>query len=43
MPPYVLTPDEQRHLAEGLLSVLDQVLAEIDALPPASERAHPMA
>ncbi len=43
MPPYVLTPDDQRHLADGLLSVLDQVLAEVDALPSASERAHPMA
>jgi len=43
MPPYVLTPDDQRHLADGLLRVLDQVLAEVDALPPASERAHPMA
>jgi len=34
MPPYLLTPDDQRCLADGLLAVLDAVLAEIDALPP---------
>ncbi|WP_374318281.1 adenosylmethionine--8-amino-7-oxononanoate transaminase [Aquabacterium sp.] len=33
MPPYVLTPDDQRFLADGLVRVLDQVLAEIDTLP----------
>ena len=33
MPPYVLTPDDQRFLAEGMLRVLDAVLAEVDALP----------
>ena len=33
MPPYVLTPDDQRCLAEGLLRVLDAVLADIDAMP----------
>ena len=43
MPPYVLTPDDQRHLADGLLSVLDRVLTEVDALPAVSERAHPLA
>ncbi|OGA80423.1 MAG: adenosylmethionine--8-amino-7-oxononanoate transaminase [Burkholderiales bacterium RIFCSPHIGHO2_01_FULL_63_240] len=43
MPPYVLSPDDQRHLADGLLRVLEQVLAEVDALPLAGERAHPLA
>ena len=43
MPPYVLTPGDQRHLADGLLRVLDQVLDEVDALPPAGERTHPLA
>ncbi len=33
MPPYVLSPDDQRFLADGLLTVLDAVLAEVDALP----------
>src|SRR5690606_22276271 len=33
MPPYVLTKSDQRHLAEGLVQVLDQVLAEMAALP----------
>ncbi len=33
MPPYVLTPADQAFLAQGALKVLDQVLAEIDALP----------
>ncbi|MEJ5896426.1 adenosylmethionine--8-amino-7-oxononanoate transaminase [Aquabacterium sp. G14] len=36
MPPYVLTESDQRALAEGLVRVLDQVLAEIDALPVSS-------
>ena len=36
MPPYVLTEADQRALAEGLVRVLDQVLAEIDALPVSS-------
>jgi len=36
MPPYVLSPDDQRFLADGLLAVLDAVLAEVDALPVAS-------
>ncbi|MDO9236445.1 MAG: adenosylmethionine--8-amino-7-oxononanoate transaminase [Aquabacterium sp.] len=35
MPPYVLTEDEQRFLADGALQVLDQVLAEVDQLPDA--------
>jgi adenosylmethionine-8-amino-7-oxononanoate aminotransferase len=33
MPPFVLTEADQRFLAEGALSVLDQVLVEIDLLP----------
>jgi adenosylmethionine-8-amino-7-oxononanoate aminotransferase len=33
MPPYVLNEAEQRFLAEGALRVLEQVLAEVDALP----------
>jgi adenosylmethionine-8-amino-7-oxononanoate aminotransferase len=33
MPPYVLDECDQRFLADGLASVLDAVLAEIDALP----------
>ncbi|MDX9842825.1 MAG: adenosylmethionine--8-amino-7-oxononanoate transaminase [Aquabacterium sp.] len=36
MPPYVLTEADQRALADGLVRVLDQVLAEIDALPVSS-------
>ena len=36
MPPYVLTEADQRALAEGQVRVLDQVLAEIDALPVSS-------
>lgn len=35
MPPYVLSEANQRFLAEGMLRVLDQVLTEIDQLPPA--------
>ena len=35
MPPYVLTEEDQRVLADGLLRVLDHVLAEIEALPAA--------
>ena len=34
MPPYVLTEADQRHLAEGLVTVLNRVLAD-DTLPPA--------
>ena len=33
MPPYVLTEADQTLLAEGLVSVLNQVLSDIDALP----------
>ncbi|WP_290873441.1 adenosylmethionine--8-amino-7-oxononanoate transaminase [Aquabacterium sp.] len=33
MPPYVLSDADQVFLAEGLLSVLNAVLAEVDALP----------
>jgi adenosylmethionine-8-amino-7-oxononanoate aminotransferase len=33
MPPYVLTEADQRFLADGMLRVLDQVLADIDRLP----------
>lgn len=33
MPPYVLSDADQQCLADGLLSVLDEVLAEIDGLP----------
>ena len=36
MPPYVLTESDQRVLADGMVRVLDQVLAEIDALPVSS-------
>ncbi|MFN3617155.1 MAG: adenosylmethionine--8-amino-7-oxononanoate transaminase [Aquabacterium sp.] len=35
MPPYVLTEADQRHLAEGLVTVLNRVLAD-DTLPPTS-------
>jgi hypothetical protein len=38
MPPYVLTESDQRVLADGLVRVLDQVLAEIAALPAAAPR-----
>ena len=31
MPPYVLTPDDQAHLVQGSLRVLDRVLAQCDA------------
>ena len=41
MPPYVLTEADQRALAEGLVRVLDQVLAEIDALPQQTPSAAP--
>ena len=41
MPPYVLTEADQRALAEGLVCVLDQVLAEIDALPQQTPSAAP--
>ena len=41
MPPYVLTESDQRVLAEGLVRVLDQVLAEIDALPQQTPSAAP--
>ena len=41
MPPYVLTESDQRVLADGLVRVLDQVLAEIDALPTAAPGAIP--
>ena len=43
MPPYVLTEDDQRVLADGLVRVLDQVLAEIDALPAAVPNGVPRA
>ena len=33
MPPYVLTEADQTLLADGLVSVLNQVLSDIDALP----------
>ena len=36
MPPYVLTEADQTLLAEGLVSVLNQVLSDIDALPAAT-------
>ena len=36
MPPYVLTLRDQAFLAEGALAVLRQTLAEVDALPAAS-------
>jgi adenosylmethionine-8-amino-7-oxononanoate aminotransferase len=36
MPPYVLTPEDQAFLAEGALAVLNETLAEVDALPAAS-------
>jgi adenosylmethionine-8-amino-7-oxononanoate aminotransferase len=42
MPPYVLTESDQRHLAEGMLRVLDQVLADIDALPHATTPVVPV-
>ncbi|MGC4059649.1 MAG: adenosylmethionine--8-amino-7-oxononanoate transaminase [Aquabacterium sp.] len=42
MPPYVLTEADQRFLAEGALRVLDQVLAEIDALPAATSPVVPV-
>jgi adenosylmethionine-8-amino-7-oxononanoate aminotransferase len=42
MPPYVLTEADQRFLAEGALRVLDQVLAEIDALPAATSAVVPV-
>jgi len=32
MPPYTLTPQDQAHLVQGSLRVLDRVLAECDAL-----------
>jgi adenosylmethionine-8-amino-7-oxononanoate aminotransferase len=33
MPPYVLTDADQRFLADGMLRVLNEVLADIDGLP----------
>ncbi|HEX5355956.1 MAG TPA: adenosylmethionine--8-amino-7-oxononanoate transaminase [Aquabacterium sp.] len=33
MPPYVLSEADQRFLADGMLRVLDQVLADIEGLP----------
>ena len=42
MPPYVLTPDDQQFLADGLVRVLDQVLGEIDALPHSSAPVVPV-
>lgn len=42
MPPYVLTESDLRHLAEGLLRVLNEVLAEVDALPHAATTSHPL-
>ncbi|TAK94578.1 MAG: adenosylmethionine--8-amino-7-oxononanoate transaminase [Aquabacterium sp.] len=42
MPPYVLSEADQCFLAEGMLRVLDQVLAEIDALPDSSAPAAPV-
>ena len=36
MPPYVLTEADQTLLAKGLVSVLNQVLSDIDALPAAT-------
>jgi adenosylmethionine-8-amino-7-oxononanoate aminotransferase len=40
MPPYVLNEAEQAFLADGALRVLDQVLAEIDAMPVALSAPH---
>jgi adenosylmethionine-8-amino-7-oxononanoate aminotransferase len=34
MPPYVLTDDDQRHLADGLLTVLNAVLVDEPSAPP---------
>lgn len=42
MPPYVLGESDQRFLAEGMLRVLDQVLAEIDQLPSADTPVVPV-
>jgi len=42
MPPYVLSEADQAFLAEGLLGVLDQVLAEVDALPRSTVPALPV-
>lgn len=42
MPPYVLSEADQRFLAEGMLRVLDQVLAEIDQLPSADAPVVPV-
>ncbi len=42
MPPYVLSEADQRFLAEGMLHVLDQVLAEIDQLPSADAPVVPV-
>jgi adenosylmethionine-8-amino-7-oxononanoate aminotransferase len=42
MPPYVLTGADQAFLADGALRVLDQVLAEIDALPAATSPVVPV-
>ena len=39
MPPYVLTEADQRHLAEGLLWVLNEALAQGDAEQPAAASA----
>ena len=36
MPPYVLTEADQTLLAEGLVSVLNQVLSDIEVLPAAT-------
>jgi adenosylmethionine-8-amino-7-oxononanoate aminotransferase len=46
MPPYVLDERDQRFLADGLVDVLDAVLAEIDSLPQgpgAAGASHTMA
>ena len=42
MPPYVLSEADQCFLAEGMLRVLDQVLAEIDQLPSADAPVVPV-
>lgn len=42
MPPYVLSETDQTFLAEGMLRVLDQVLTEVDTLPPSKVAAVPV-
>jgi adenosylmethionine-8-amino-7-oxononanoate aminotransferase len=42
MPPYVLSEADQAFLADGLLRVLDTVLAEVDALPSSQAAVLPV-